>query len=170
MHLFSFCKIHSALPLANPLWDATLDTMPGAFCLVNAGVNNIQQKDFIIYERLWDSLPASILLCGSSNVNTIYGQPRTSRPIIGMFCLLCAHRKKLLWSCREQPSMSLQYMGNIVFCSLISSMWNVKSNYQIIEIAIVLPINAFQIFKTLTTHLLVTGSKHSTERRNDEPS
>jgi len=27
-----------ALPLANPLWDATLDTMPGAFCLVNAGV------------------------------------------------------------------------------------------------------------------------------------
>ena len=93
---FSFCKFHSALPLANPLWDATLDTMPGAFCLVNAGVNNIQKKDFIIYERLWDSLPASILLCGSSNVNTIYGQPRTSRPIIGMFCLLCAHRQKLL--------------------------------------------------------------------------
>ena len=66
--------------------------------------------------------------------------------------------------------MSLQYMGNIVFCSLMSSMWNVKSNYQIIEIAIVLPVTAFQIFQIRTTHLLVTGSKHSTDRRNDEPS
>ena len=31
-------KIISALPLANPLWDSTIETMPGAFCLVNAGV------------------------------------------------------------------------------------------------------------------------------------
>ena len=63
-----------------------------------------------------------------------------------------------------------QYMGIDVFCSLISSLWKVKSNYQIIEIAIVLPVTAFQIFKIRTTHLLVTGSKHSTDRRNDEPS
>ena len=36
--------IISALPLANPLWDSTIDTMPGAFCLVNAGVRALPKR------------------------------------------------------------------------------------------------------------------------------
>ena len=36
--------IISALPLANPLWDSTIDTMPGAFCLLNAGVRAVPKR------------------------------------------------------------------------------------------------------------------------------
>ena len=86
--------ISSALPLANPLWDATLDTMPGAFCLVNAGVGAILSLDagerntgerntgelfqkvlMADQPRLWELSAASILLCGLSSVGTICSQP-----------------------------------------------------------------------------------------------
>ena len=92
--------------MANPLWDATIDTMPGAFCLVNAGVRDVQNKDFMNFMfRLWASLACSILLCGSSSVSTICSQPPPPSLIIGMFCLLCvARRKKLLLSCGEALS------------------------------------------------------------------
>ena len=109
-----------ALPLANPLWDATIDTMPGAFCLVNAGVRDVQNKDFMNFMfRLWASLASSILLCGPSSVSTICSQPPPPSLIIGMFCLLCvARRKKLLLSCGEALSYESPFfffVKNITF-------------------------------------------------------
>ena len=63
--------------------------MPGAFCLVNAGVGAILsldaverntgelfQKDLMADQpRLWELSAASILLCGLSSVGTICSQP-----------------------------------------------------------------------------------------------
>jgi len=51
-----------ALPLANPLWDATIDTMPGAFCLVNAGVMGVLGVLYLIVwalQRQYNLQPAS---------------------------------------------------------------------------------------------------------------
>ena len=99
-----------ALPVATHIWDSTIDTMPAAFCLLNAGVTHLL-----------------LILIPSP---TVTGAVSSWPPVP---------------CCQLGPDY------------LQSTLLSISG----------------QNINTLTTipsYLLVTGSKHSTERRKDEPS